>query len=126
TPGSTTVADVTDADRKVTGIYLRAVTRGATSNASVIVPVLASEFRRDGNLTVADPAQEINRLFDIVSNIDQILLAMAGVVMVSSGIAIMLALYNSMEQRRRQIAILRVLGCSRPRIFGLIITESAL
>jgi putative ABC transport system permease protein len=38
----------------------------------------------------------------------------------------MLALYNSMEQRRRQIAVLRVLGCSRPRIFSLVLTESAL
>ena len=46
--------------------------------------------------------------------------------MVSSGIAVMLALYNSMEQRRRQIAVLRVLGCSRPRIFGLVLTESAM
>ena len=46
--------------------------------------------------------------------------------MVSSGIAIMLALYNSMEQRKRQIAILRVLGCNRVRIFGLVMTESAI
>jgi putative ABC transport system permease protein len=38
----------------------------------------------------------------------------------------MVALYNSMEQRRRQIAVLRVLGCSRPRIFGLVLTESAI
>ena len=46
--------------------------------------------------------------------------------MLSSGIAIMLALYNSMDLRRRQIAVLRVLGASQPRIFGLVITESAL
>jgi putative ABC transport system permease protein len=124
-PGSTTLADITDDDRRITGVFIRGVTREGSS-ASVIVPVIASEFRRDPSLTVAEPAKEIGRLFGIVSSIDQILLAMAGVVMISSGIAIMLALYNSMEQRRRQIAILRVLGCSRPRIFGLIITESAL
>jgi putative ABC transport system permease protein len=51
---------------------------------------------------------------------------MAAVVMVSSGIAVMLALYNSMEQRRRQIAVLRVLGCSQGRVFGLVVTESAM
>jgi putative ABC transport system permease protein len=91
--------------------------------------VLAQVFdqlRRDTSITVAQPAQQIENLFKIVSNIDQILLGLAGVVMVSSGIAVMLALYNSMEQRRRQIAVLRVLGCSRPRIFGLVVTESAL
>jgi len=74
----------------------------------------------------ADPTSEIRKLFAIVGNVNQILLAMAAVVMVSSGIGIMLALYNSMEQRRRQIAVLRVLGCSQMRIFGLVVTESAL
>ena len=51
---------------------------------------------------------------------------MALVVMVASAIAIMLALYNSIEQRRRQIAVFRILGCSRTRIFGLVLTESAI
>ena len=45
---------------------------------------------------------------------------MAAVVLLSSGVAIMLALASSMEQRRRQIAVLRVLGCSQPRIFSLV------
>jgi putative ABC transport system permease protein len=83
-------------------------------------------LRRDSSIMVSQPKQEIDKLFGIVGNINQILVAMAGVVMVSSGIAIMLALYNSMEQRRRQIAVLRVLGCSQVRIFGLVLTESAL
>jgi putative ABC transport system permease protein len=75
---------------------------------------------------VAQPAQEIAGLFRIVSNIDKLFLGIAGVVMLSSGIAIMLALYNSMEQRRRQIAVLRVLGASQGRVFGLVVTESVL
>src|SRR5690606_22715403 len=66
------------------------------------------------------------KLLSIVSNIDQIFLAIAAVVLLSSGIAIMLALYNSMEQRRRQIAVLRVLGAGRWRVFGLVLTESAI
>jgi putative ABC transport system permease protein len=41
-------------------------------------------------------------------------------------VAIMLALYNSMEQRRRQVAVMRVLGASAGHVFGLIVTESAL
>ena len=51
---------------------------------------------------------------------------MAGVVLLSSGIGILLALYNSMSERRRQIALLRVLGASAPRVFMLILTESAI
>jgi putative ABC transport system permease protein len=120
-----TEADLTEADKLVTGIYYRAPTRG-NSNVSSFLPTIASQLRADQTITVAQPKEEVDALFSIVSNIDQILIAMAGAVMVSSGIAIMLALYNSMEQRKRQIAILRVLGCNRIRIFGLVMTESAI
>lgn len=115
----TTSADLLDEDRLITGIYLQAA-------APAVLPQVFSQLRADPSITVASPRQEISKLFAIVSNVDQILLAMAAAVMVSSGIAIMLALYNSMEQRRRQIAVLRVLGASRMRIFGLVVTESAI
>lgn len=120
-----TAADVTDAEKLVTAVYLRVLTRPG-QEASAILPVVFDQLRKNDRFTVAQPKQEIDRLFGIVGNIDRILVAMAGVVMVSSGIAIMLALYNSMEQRRRQIAVLRVLGASRSRIFGLVLTESAI
>lgn len=109
----------------ITGIYMRALTRPG-QEASAVLPQLFTMLRADPTITAASPTDQIRQLFKIVSNIDQIFVAMAAVVMVSSGIAIMLALYNSMEHRRRQIAVLRVLGCSRPRIFGLVVTESAL
>ncbi len=121
----TTADDLIDADRLITGIYLRALTRSG-SDATAVLAQIFDSLRRDTSITVAQPAQQIGNLFNIVSNIDQILLGMAGVVMLSSGIAVMLALYNSMEQRRRQIAVLRVLGCSQGRIFGLVVTESAM
>ncbi len=120
-----TADDLTDADRLITGLYVRILTRG-DSNLSSVIPQILSALRADQTITVAQPNEEIVSLFEIVSNIDSILIAMAAAVMVSSGIAIMLALYNSMEQRRRQIAVLRVLGASRGRIFGLVLTESAI
>jgi putative ABC transport system permease protein len=109
----------------ITGIYLRVITR-AGQDASAALPMVFEMLRQDPTITAAAPTDQIRRLFAIVSNIDQIFVAMAAVVMISSGIAIMLALYNSMEQRRRQIAVLRVLGCSRARVFGLVVTESAI
>ncbi len=121
----TTEADLSDRDRLITGIYVRCVTREG-SDASVVMPQFAAELRKDPSLIVASPATEVENLFKIVGNIDQILVALAGVVMLSSGIGILLALYNSMAQRRRQIAVLRVLGASAGRIFSLILTESAI
>lgn len=122
---TTTLADVTDADRLITGMYLRLATRPG-SDTPANLPQIFDMLRRDPTITVASPRDQIDKLFGIVSNIDVLFLAMAVVVMISSGIGIMLALYNSMDQRRRQIAILRVLGCSRGRVFGLVITESAI
>lgn len=117
--------ELTEADRLITGIYVRAATRPGMV-ASAAVPQIGSQLRRESGFTVASPVDEIVRLFRIIGNIDQILLAMALVVMVSGGISIMLALYNSMAERRRQIAVLRVLGCSQSRVFNLVLTESAL
>lgn len=117
--------EVSDADRLITGVYIRTATRSG-SGVSAVMPQVASELRRETGFTVAAPTDEMRRLFVIVSNVDVIFRAMAVVVLVSSAIAIMVALYNSMNERRRQIAVLRVLGSSRGRIFGLVLTESAL
>lgn len=122
---TTTIEDLTDKDRDITGIYIRVATREGSA-LSAAQQMVFNQLRSDTTITVADPQQEISKLFTIVESIDQIFLAMAAIVMFSSGISIMLVLYNSMEQRRRQIAVLRVLGCSRGRIFGLIVTESAI
>lgn len=120
-----TAEDISDADRQVTGAYLRCVTR-AGSSVSAVLPEIAYGLRRNPNLTVAEPRQEIDNLFRIVANVDRILIAMAAVVMLASGASIMLALYNSMEQRRRQTATLRVLGASAGRILRLVLIEATL
>ncbi len=120
---TTTEADLTDSDRKITGVYLKLIAPPGSSIPTNFQQVF-DMLRRDSSITVAQPGQEIATLFKIVSNIDRLFIAVAAVVMLSSGISIMLALYNSMEQRRRQIAVLRVLGASRGRVFGLIAAES--
>jgi len=124
-PIETAVEDITDEDRQITGILVRVATRPGRQT-SAATGEMFYKFDREMDFTVAVPSDEVKKLFGIVSNVDDILLGMALVVMFSSGIAIMLALYNSMEQRRRQIAVLRVLGCSRRRVFGLVMAESAL
>jgi putative ABC transport system permease protein len=120
-----TASDLTRDDKLLTGVYLRVPTR-AGANATAVLPSVFDTLRRDITITVASPSDQMRRLFVIVGDINQLFVAMAAVVMLSSAIAIMLALYNSMEQRRRQVAVLRVLGASRGRIFGLVVTESAL
>ncbi len=121
----TTADHLIDADRLITGIYTRVASRPGRQFSAAQQQVF-NELRSQIDITVADPNVQISSLFAIISNVDQILLGMAAVVMLASGIGIMLALYNSMEQRRRQIAVIRVLGASQARVFGLVMTESAL
>jgi putative ABC transport system permease protein len=115
----TTPADLLERDRRITAVYASIGPRTAA------LTQILSELRRDPNWTVAQPADTVRGLFAIVSSVDQLLVAMAAAVFVSSGVSIMLSLYNSMEQRRKQVAVLRVLGASRWRVSNLVLTESA-
>jgi len=118
------VGDLTDADRLITGIYVRVATRPGQQVSGALQTVF-DQLRRDATIIVAQPNQQIMGLFRIIGSIDQIFVALAVVVMLSSGVGILLSLYNSMSDRRRQIAVLRVLGASRGRVFNLVLTESA-
>ena len=120
-----TAADLTDEDRKITGVYLRLVTREGSDTPANLQQVF-DQLRRDTTINVAAPFSEIRKLDLIVGNVNRLFVAVAIAVLVGSGVAIMLALYNSMDLRRRQIAVLRVLGASGPRVFGLVVTESTL
>ena len=116
------VDDLEEVDRAVTGILLKVPSRGGISAA---LPQQFVRLQREG-FTVAQPAQEIGKLLSIVGNIDGLLVAMALAVLLASGVGILLALYSSMDLRRRQVAILRVLGASASRVFSIVLTESAL
>ncbi len=74
----------------------------------------------------AFPAAEIRKLFDIVGNIDRLLLAQAILILIVAGVAIAVSIYNSMSERRREIAILRALGARRATIFSIVLLEAVI
>lgn len=118
--GLLTRADLLESDKKITGVIASVGERTAALNQ------VLQMLRSDPTWTVAQPADTVRRLFAIVGSVDRIMIAMAVAVLLSSVVSVMLALYNSMAQRRSQIAVLRVLGASRRGVFGLVLTESAL
>ena len=85
---------------------------------------LYREINDSDTAMAAFPAAEIRKLFDIVGNIDRVLLAQAILIVVVAGIAIAVSIYNSMSERRREIAILRALGARRKSIFAIVMLES--
>jgi len=73
------------------------------------------------------PSRVIADLFDrIIGNIQLLLLVLAVLVVVVAGIGIMVSMYNSMSDRRHDIAIMRALGASRYTVMTIILMESIL
>lgn len=62
----------------------------------------------------------------LVGNIRLAFLWVTGLIIVVSGIGIFVSIYNSMSERRKEIAIMRALGARRQTVFVIILAESAL
>lgn len=73
------------------------------------------------------PTREVTRLqTEIIGNIELILLVLATLVVVVAGVGIMVSIYNSMSERRREIAVMRSLGAQRGTVLSIILLESML
>jgi putative ABC transport system permease protein len=76
-------------------------------------------------MTLAWPiARAMAQLFDKIGWAHQILSLVAYLVCVVGAGSILASLYNAMNERRREFAILRALGARRSTVFGAILTES--
>lgn len=71
------------------------------------------------------PVEEIRKLYDQLLNVAKtILLAIGYLVVVISSISILIGLYLSIIQRKKDLAIMRALGASRGEIFGSVLIEA--
>jgi putative ABC transport system permease protein len=75
------------------------------------------------SLQAASPAFETARLFSILGVGVEILMAFAYVLIVISGLSIFIALYNSLKERRYDMAIMRSMGATRSKLFISILLE---
>jgi putative ABC transport system permease protein len=75
------------------------------------------------SLQAASPAFETARLFSILGVGVDILMGFAYVLIVISGLSIFIALYNSLKERRYDLAIMRSMGASRTKLFVSILLE---
>lgn len=111
--------------------------RTATDCSAVLIKLKASNamagfqldmlYNKRGNrLTFAWPIGTIlAQLFAKIAWFDRILTFVAYLVVVVASASILASIYNSMNERRREIAILRALGAGRSTVFSSIVLESA-
>jgi len=73
------------------------------------------------------PGDVITELFDgIVGNVQLVLLILVVMVVVVAGLGLLVSIYNSMSERRHDIAVMRALGASRVTVMVIILLESIL
>ncbi|MEO6874185.1 MAG: FtsX-like permease family protein [Opitutaceae bacterium] len=109
--------------------------RAATDISAVLIQLrsptagfmLDMMYNKQGNrLTFAYPIGAIMaELFNKIGWFDQVLTLIAYLVAIVSASGVLVAIYNSMAARRRDIAILRALGARRRTIFSAIVFEAA-
>ncbi len=78
------------------------------------------------SLQAASPALEFNRLLSLLGYGIKILVVLAWIIIIISGINIFIYLLNTINQGIREIALLRATGVSRPKIFVLILLQGSL
>jgi putative ABC transport system permease protein len=86
---------------------------------------LANVINEGPDAQVVQPVGEIYTLLDLfVRPIQGILFVLAVMIVFVSGVSIMVSIYNSMADRRHEIAVMRALGAGRSTILWIILLES--
>jgi putative ABC transport system permease protein len=107
--------------------------RQTTGISAVIVkarnPASAIQLQYDLNqlpdAMAASPAGVMAEFFDKFDWVPMLLLAVSGLVVVMAAVSIFVAIYNSMSERRRPIAIMRALGARRGTVLSIVMLEAA-
>ena len=76
------------------------------------------------HLKAVIPAEAMSKLYRILVSFQDILMFISGVVFVAAMLTMLSSMFSTLNERRREIAILRSLGASANIIFGLFTTES--
>ncbi|GAA4417707.1 ABC transporter permease [Nibrella viscosa] len=85
--------------------------------------MLARGINNNSKLQAALPSIEINRLFSLLGVGVDTLRGLAIVIMLISGISVFVSLYNSLKERRYEMALMLSMGATRTQLFGMLLLE---
>ena len=106
--------------REVTSILVRTV-------SPLVGPGLENEINEGPIAQAVLPVREIFLLFEMFVRPAQLLLLLMSVLIcIVSGVSILVSIYNSMSERRHEIAVMRALGAERQTVMVVILWESAI
>jgi putative ABC transport system permease protein len=91
-------------------------------------PLAAVTFTRFVNSTTemqaAAPALEITRLLKMVGVGADVLRALAGVLLLTAGLSVFIALWSAVRERRADLALMRMLGAPPRKVAALLLCEA--
>jgi putative ABC transport system permease protein len=98
-------------------------------NSPLAPTVLEDAFNRENDPLAqsVSPAREVALLMNsIVGPVRVILLVLTVLIVIVAGVSILVSIYNSMNERSHDIAVMRALGASRGAVMAVILVESIL
>lgn len=114
--------ELPDEQKEVTAVLLR-----FRSGMMTAIRMMEGQINDGLTAQAVNPLRQILWLMrNVVGNIQSALMALTFFILLVSGIGIFVSIYNSLAERRREIAILRALGASRMTIFAIILCEATL
>ncbi|HXY37459.1 MAG TPA: ABC transporter permease [Planctomycetaceae bacterium] len=109
-----------DVQKEVTAILVN-------MKSVVAAAMFNGEMKRGYKVQAVNPIVPMQRLMStILGNVRTVLIVLTALIIVVSGVGIFVSIYNSMSDRRKEIAIMRALGAQRRTVFSIILAESIL
>ncbi|HJV72745.1 MAG TPA: FtsX-like permease family protein [Noviherbaspirillum sp.] len=111
--------DAMDEERELTALLVQY----ASPLAAMMLPRAVNS---QSELQAAQPAFESAKLFRMLGVGIDVLRGVAGIMLLSAALSILVALYNALEERKTDLAILRTLGAPPSKLMLLLLTEGLL
>ena len=108
-----------DEDKEYTALLVQY----ASPLAAAILPRYVNA---NSQMQSASPAYETARLFSVIGIGVEVLRAFALVLVLAAGLSVFIGLYNALEERRYDLAVMRTLGAGRLRIMTMMLFEGLL
>ncbi len=106
--------------REVSAVLVR-------TSSDIFGMLMADSINKSNVAQCVQPIREITLLFDeFVGPVQLALLVVTALICVVSGVSILVSIYNSMSDRKHEIAVMRALGASRTTVMTVILLESVL
>ncbi len=113
---------------KLLSIPQREVTSILVRNGNVMfAPGMQNAINEGIRAQAAAPVGEINKLMNLI--VGPLMTAMLAITLITcfvAAVGVLVAIYNSMNDRRRDIAVMRALGARRETVTAIIVAESML